>query len=244
MKIILRILRYNPDTGGTSYYQEYPLDAEPADRVLDAILYVKQHVDGTLGVRKSCAHGVCGSDAMRINGTERLACKTLVKDVAAGDGAIVTLEPLGSMPVQRDLMVDQSAFFEKYRSVKPFMIPASPAPVAREQVQMPLQRARFDDPTKCILCGACYSSCPVVANKNPGFIGPAAVIQAARFIFDSRDKGIGERIGVLDRPDGAWACENHFNCTKVCPRGIKVTKSINETKRAITAHKENDHQTV
>jgi succinate dehydrogenase / fumarate reductase, iron-sulfur subunit len=244
MKILLRIRRYNPDTGDTPYYQEYPLDAEPSDRVLDAILYVKQHLDATLAVRKSCGHGVCGSDAMRINGTERLACKTLIKDIASGDGAVVTIEPLGSMPIQRDLMVDQTAFFEKYRSVKPFLIPAASAPMASERVQTPLERARFDDPTKCILCGACFSSCPVVADKNPGFVGPAAVIQAARFIFDSRDKGVGERIGVLDTPNGAWACENHFNCTKVCPRGIKVTKSINEIKKAITAAKENDHQTI
>ena len=245
MKIILRIQRFGPDSGDAPYFQEYPVDAAPSDRILDALLYVKQHQDATLAVRKSCGHGICGSDAMRINGTERLACKTLVKDVAAGDGAIVTLQPLASMPVQRDLMVDQSAFFDRYRSVRPFLIPAAPeAAPARERIQTPQQRTRFDDPTKCILCGACFSSCPVVAGKNPGFVGPAAVIQAARFIFDSRDKGIGERIGVLDSPDGAWACENHFNCTKVCPRGIKVTKSINETKKAITVAKESDHQTI
>jgi succinate dehydrogenase / fumarate reductase iron-sulfur subunit len=242
MKIVIRIQRFNPETDAAPYYQEYPVDTEPTDRVLDAILYVKNHADATLAVRKSCAHGICGSDAMRINGTERLACKTIIKEIAS-EGATVVLEPLRGMPVQRDLMVDQGEFFEKYRSVRPFLIPIAPAP-AHEQVQTPEQRARFDDPTKCILCGACYSSCPVLADKNPRFIGPAAVTQAARFIFDSRDKGVGERLGVLDTPDGAWACENHFDCTKVCPRGIKVTKGINETKRAITACKENDHQTV
>jgi succinate dehydrogenase / fumarate reductase iron-sulfur subunit len=243
MNIVLRILRFNPETDTAPYYRDYAVDAKGGDRVLDAILYVKQHADPTLAVRKSCAHGICGSDAMRINGTERLACKTLVKDVAAEDGAVVTVEPLLSMPVQRDLMVDQDAFFEKYRSVKPFFIPVA-LPREREIVQTPQQRVRFDDATKCILCGACYSSCPVAAKKNPDFIGPAAVVAAARFIFDSRDKGVGERLGALDAHNGAWACENHFNCTKVCPRGIKVTKSINETKRAISAHKESDHQAV
>jgi len=243
MNIILRIQRFNPETDDAPYYRDYPVDAKGSDRVLDAILYVKQHMDSTLAVRKSCAHGVCGSDAMRINGTERLACKTLVKDVAARDGSVVTLEPLKSMPVQRDLMVDQESFFDKYRSVKPFLIPAL-APEGREQVQTPQQRARFDDPTKCILCGACYSACPVLSEKNPRFIGPAAVLSGARFVFDSRDMGIGERLDALDALDGAWACENHFNCTKVCPRGIKVTKSINETKRAISNYREIDHQAV
>lgn len=244
MKIVLRIQRYDPQTDAAPQYRDYPVEAQAAARVLDTILYVKQHIDATLAFRRSCAHGVCGSDAMVINGTERLACKTLVKDVAA-EGGVITIEPLRSMKVQRDLMVDQGTFFEKYRSVRPFLIPALPAPPkARERVQTPQQRARFDDPTKCILCGACYSACPVIADTNPRFIGPAAVVQAARFVFDSRDAGIGERISVLDTPSGAWACENHFNCTKVCPRGIKVTKSINETKRAITADKERDHQIV
>ncbi len=242
MKIILRIQRYNPETDSTPHFQEYPVDVEPTGRLLDAILYVKQHVDATLAVRKSCAHGICGSDAMRVNGTERLACKTIVKDIA-GDGDVVVLQPLRSMPVQRDLMVDQNAFFEKYRSVKPFLIPAAPQR-PKEQLQMPQQRMRYDDPTKCILCGACYSSCPVVAGKNPQFIGPAAVLQAARFVFDSRDIGIRGRVAELDMPNGVWACENHFDCTKACPRTIKVTKSINEIKRSITVHKENKHQTV
>ena len=243
MEIVLRIKRFNPETDTAPYYRDYPVDAEPADRVLDSLLYVKNHVDATLAVRKSCAHGICGSDAMLINGTERLACKTLVKDIVSEPGSTIILEPLRSMPVQRDLMVDQDAFFEKYRSVRPYLIPAA-LPQSGETVQTPQQRARFDDPTKCILCGACYSSCPVVAETNPRFIGPAAVLSAARFIFDSRDMGVGQRLGVLDAADGAWACENHFNCTKVCPRGIKVTKSINETKRAITAHKEGDHQAI
>jgi succinate dehydrogenase / fumarate reductase iron-sulfur subunit len=243
MKIVLRIQRFNPETDAAPHYQEYSLEVKPSDRVLDAILHVKEHVDATLAFRKSCAHGICGSDAMLINGTERLACKTLVRDVAPDDGAVIILEPMRAMPVQRDLMVDQDAFFEKYRSVKPYFIPVSEEHT-NEQIQTPQQRAGFDDPTKCILCGACYSSCPVIADTNPRFIGPAAVVQAARFIFDNRDRGVGERLGALDSPDGAEACESHFNCTKVCPRGIKVTKSINETKRAIHKYKENNHQTV
>jgi len=240
MNIVLRIQRFNPETDKAPYFHDYSLETAPSDRILDALLHVKHYMDATLAVRKSCAHGICGSDAMRINGVERLACKTLVKDVAASDGAVITLEPLQSLPIERDLMVDQSVFFEKYKSVKPFLIPAKPAE-SREYTQTPAERSRFDEATRCILCGACYSSCPVLAGKSPGFIGPAAILSAARFVQDSRDTGISVRTEVLDTPDGVWACENHFECTKVCPRGIKVTKNINETKRAITKFKESDH---
>jgi succinate dehydrogenase / fumarate reductase iron-sulfur subunit len=213
---------------------------EPTDRLLDSLMYIKRNVDGTLAFRKSCAHGVCGSDGMTINGVERLACKTLVQDVADEDDAVVTIEPLRSLPVQRDLMVDYTRFFEAYRVVKPFLFPTKKAKKA-EYVQTPADRKKFDDPTKCILCACCQSACPVIA-EGTAFVGPAAIVQAARFVFDSRDKGIEARLDVLDAPDGVWPCENHFECTRVCPRGIKVTKAINLTKREIKRYKEQGHQ--
>ena len=193
---------------------------------------VVTNLDGSLGLRKSCAHGICGSDAMVINGIERLACKTLIKDVADDNNSAITVEPLRCMPVQKDLMVDQGRFFETYRAVKPFLINEEPAD-GKERIQTPEERSRFDDATKCILCAACYSSCPVIQEKNPAFIGPAAVVNAARFLFDSRDRGMEERLPVLNDENGVWPCENHFNCTRVCPRDIKVTKNINLTKREI-----------
>jgi succinate dehydrogenase / fumarate reductase iron-sulfur subunit len=140
------------------------------------------------------------------------------------------------MPVQKDLMVDQEAFFEKFRSVKPYLI-NDEASGGKERPQSPAERERFDDATNCILCAACYSSCPVIRERNPRFLGPAAIVNAARFIFDSRDRGFSARLAVIDHPDGVWPCENHFNCTKVCPRSIKVTKTINTTKREITGRK-------
>ena len=237
MNIILRVSRYDPQTDKAPRFQDFKVEVEPTDRLLDALMFIKRHVDGTLCFRKSCAHGICGSDAMIINGTERLACKTLIRDVADQQGAVVTIEPLRSLPVQRDLMVDYGTFFEAYRRVRPFLIAAGQAE-ARENIQTPEQRSRFDDPTKCILCAACYSACPVLRNKEEEFIGPAAVVQAARFVFDSRDKGLEPRLDVLDAPDGVWPCKNHFECTRVCPRGIKVTKNINLTKRAIKDFKE------
>jgi succinate dehydrogenase / fumarate reductase iron-sulfur subunit len=213
------------------------VEVQPTDRVLDALMQVKNYQDGTLALRRSCAHGVCGSDAMIINGQERLACKTLVQDVADAEGTLVKIEPLKHLHLLRDLMVQQDEFFARWRKVKPFLINERPVE-EKERVQSPEERAVFDDPTKCILCASCYSACPILDGKNTAFIGPAALAQAARFIFDSRDRGFSERLEVLDHADGVWACENHFQCTRVCPRGIKITKNINLSKRRITKVKE------
>jgi succinate dehydrogenase / fumarate reductase iron-sulfur subunit len=232
VKITLRIQRFNPETDAAPHFQEYRVEVEPTDRVLDALMQVKNAIDGTLAFRRSCAHGVCGSDGMIINGQERLACKTLVQDVAEGDGATIQVEPLKHLPLLRDLMVGQDEFFARWRTVKPFLINEE-AVESQERIQSQEERAAFDDPTKCILCASCYSACPILDGKNTRFVGPAAIAQAARFAFDSRDKGFEERLDVLDHADGVWACENHFQCTRVCPRGIKVTKNINLTKRKI-----------
>jgi len=237
VKITLQIQRFNPEADRTPHFRDYQVQVEPTDRVLDALMQVKNYQDGTLAFRKSCAHGVCGSDAMIINGRERLACKTLVQDVAEADGTVVKIEPLKHLPLLRDLMVQQDEFFARWRKVKPFLINEESVK-EKERVQSPEERAVFDDPTKCILCASCYSACPILDGKNTAFIGPAAIAQAARFIFDSRDRGFARRLEVLDHPDGVWACENHFQCTRVCPRGIKITKNINLSKRRITKAKE------
>ncbi len=236
MKIILQIQRYNPDTDEAPYEQEYTVDAEPNDRLLDALMQVKRFQDGSLCFRKSCAHGVCGSDAMRINGKDGLACKTLIKDVVDKEGDTVTVAPLRFLPVQRDLIVDQSDFFRKYRSIKPYLI--NDAPVAeKERIQSQEERMQFDDTTNCLLCAACYSACPVLAD-NPAFLGPAAIVQAYRFLADTRDHGFEARMDVLDHKSGVWLCQNHFQCTRACPRSILITKRINQTKRMIGTHKE------
>ena len=236
MKVTLAVQRYNPETDAQPYEQHFEVTVEPTDRVLDALMEVYRNQDGSLSFRKSCAHGVCGSDAMLINANEKLACKTLVQDVTENDGDVITLAPLRHMPVQRDLMVDQSEFFTKFRSAKPFLI-AESGPSEREFIQSPEERRLFDDATKCINCSACYSACPVL-DKNPEFLGPAAIVAAARFVFDSRDKGVEARLDMLDTPNGVWPCENHFECTRVCPRDIKITKLINLTKREIKRYRE------
>jgi succinate dehydrogenase / fumarate reductase iron-sulfur subunit len=236
MEITLRVQRYNPEKDRVPYFRDYRVEARPQDRLLDILMYVRTYIDGTLAFRKSCAHGICGSDAMVINGTERLACRTLVRD-AVNEGNIVRIEPLKALPLQRDLMVDLDRFFENYRIVKPYLININ-LPGWKERLQSPADREKFDDATKCILCASCFSACPVENEINPRFIGPAAIVQAARFIFDSRDMGLADRMEVLDDPDGVRACRNMFLCTKVCPRGIKVTKNINLTKNRIGRFKE------
>ncbi|MBF9017487.1 MULTISPECIES: succinate dehydrogenase/fumarate reductase iron-sulfur subunit [unclassified Oceanispirochaeta] len=236
MKVELKIFRFNPETDKKSRFDTYKVDAEPTDRVLDSLMHVYRNEDGSLAFRKSCAHGVCGSDAMRINGKERLACKTLIQDVADAEGDTILIEPLRHMTVQKDLMVDQSEFLERFKKVSPFLIPLEEAPEKGEYIQSQIQRDAIDDATKCINCGACYSACPIL-ETNPDFLGPAALVHASRFIYDSRDKGLDTRLEILDQPNGVWACDSHFECTRVCPRGIKITKLINMTKREIKKRK-------
>ncbi len=238
MKIILNIQRYNPDIDAAPYFQAYTVDVDPNERLLDALMQIKRFQDGSLGFRKSCAHGVCGSDAMRINGKDKLACKTLVKEVVQSEGDTITVQPLRYLPVQRDLIVDQAAFFEKYRSVKPFLINDEPV-AAGERLQSQAERMQFDDTTNCILCASCYSACPV-PEDNPAFLGPAGIAQAYRFNADTRDRGFEQRLPALDHANGVWPCQNHFKCTQACPRSILITKRINQTKRMITAHKDRD----
>jgi succinate dehydrogenase / fumarate reductase iron-sulfur subunit len=227
VEVTLRIKRFNPETDVKASFKEYTVDVEPTDRVLDALNQIKWHQDGTLTYRRSCAHGVCGSDAMRINGRNRLACKVLMSEL----GRKVTVEPLLGFTVIKDLVIDMDRFFDGYKSVKPYLI-ADEAPAGMERLQSPQQRERYDDTTKCILCAACTTACPITWT-NEEFVGPAAIVNAHRFIFDSRDEGAAERLRILDQRSGVWRCRTIFNCTEACPRDIKITEAIEEVKRAL-----------
>ena len=212
----------------TPHFEDYTVQADPMDRLLDCLRTVKWQHDSSLAMRFSCAHGICGSDAMVINGVNRLACKVLVKDLKQP----VTIEPIRGLPVMKDLIVDMEPFFAGYRAVMPWLITddAEREP-DRERIQSPEERERFDDTTKCILCAACTTSCPIFwADRE--YVGPAAIVNAHRFIFDSRDRGARQRLEVLSQRDGAFKCRTAFNCTDACPRGIKVTRAIQEVKRA------------
>lgn len=239
MQVTLKIRRFNPETDRKSWWGEYSLeDVHRTDTVLDLLHRVKWEQDGTLALRRSCAHGVCGSDAMRINGANALACKTLVSRLPAKDGkARIQVEPLLGLPVEKDLIVDMEPFFDHYRSVLPYFINDEPVPAdGRERLQSPADRERFDDTTKCILCAACTSSCPSFW-ADDRYVGPAAIVQAHRFVFDSRDQGMEDRLEVLSDTFGVWKCRTIFNCTNACPREIKVTEAIADVKRAITSGK-------
>lgn len=224
----LSIRRFDPEKSEESSWQEFEVEMHATDRVLDALHKIKWEQDGTLTFRRSCAHGVCGSDAVRINGRNRLACKTLVKDLDINSA--ITVEPIKGLPVEKDLVVDMNPFYQAYRDINPFLV-ANDKP-EKERLQSPEDRARYDDTTKCILCAACTTSCPVFWTDGQYF-GPAAIVNAHRFIFDSRDEEADVRLDILNDKEGVWRCRTTFNCTEACPRGIEVTKAIAEVKQAI-----------
>jgi succinate dehydrogenase / fumarate reductase iron-sulfur subunit len=227
MAYTFKIQRFNPDKDKRAHYEEYKVELEQTDRVLDGLNEIKWRQDGTLTYRRSCAHGVCGSDAMRINGRNRLACKVLIKEMPDR----ITIEPMLGFTVIKDLVVDLEPFFEKYRSIVPYLVNDDP-PGETERLQSPEDRAKYDDGTRCILCAACTTSCPPFwANKE--FVGPAAIVNAHRFIFDTRDQGADERLAVLNTRNGVWRCRTVFNCTDACPRDIEITRAIEDVKRTL-----------
>ena len=236
MQVELRIRRFNREQDRQPWWGEYTLnDVSANESVLDVLHLVKWTIDGTLTLRRSCAHGVCGSDAMRINGVNALACKILIGRLGKKNSASVKIqiEPILGMTVIKDLVVDMEPFFEHYRSVMPYFVNDDPVPEnGRERLQSQADRQKFDDTTKCILCAACTTSCPSYW-ANDQYIGPAAIVQAHRFIFDSRDQAYEERMDILSDQYGVWRCRTIFNCTTACPRDIEVTKAIGEVKMGL-----------
>jgi succinate dehydrogenase / fumarate reductase iron-sulfur subunit len=228
----LVIRRFDPEVDLEPRWESFDVLMGGTDRVLDALHKIKWEQDASLTFRRSCAHGVCGSDAMRINGRNRLACKTLLKDLDLSKP--ISIEAIKGLPLEKDLIVNMDPFFESFKAVQPFLI-ASSKP-EKERLQSPAERARFDDTTKCILCAACTSSCPVFWTDGQYF-GPAAIVNAHRFIFDSRDEGSQVRLDILNDKEGVWRCRTTFNCTEACPRGIQVTQAIAEVKAAILGGK-------
>ena len=226
--VTLIVRRFDPENDTEPKWEDFDVEMYGTDRVLDALHKIKWEQDGSLTFRRSCAHGVCGSDAMRINGRNRLACKTLIKDLDISKPIYV--EPIKGLPVEKDLIVDMTPFYKAYLEINPVLV-ATDKP-KKERLQSPEDRARYDDTTKCILCAACTSSCPVFWTDGQYF-GPAAIVNAHRFIFDSRDENAELRLDILNDKEGVWRCRTTFNCTEACPRGIEVTKAIAEVKQAI-----------
>ncbi|GGO62746.1 succinate dehydrogenase iron-sulfur subunit [Microbacterium nanhaiense] len=228
--VTFMVRRFDPEKDSEPRWVDYDVEMYPTDRVLDALHRIKWDVDGSLAFRRSCAHGICGSDAMRINGRNRLACKTLIKDLDISKPVYV--EAIKGLPLEKDLIVDMEPFFASFREVQPFLQSRSTPEKGKERIQSVADRERFDDTTKCILCAACTSSCPVFWTDGQYF-GPAAIVNAHRFIFDSRDDESQVRLDILNDKEGVWRCRTTFNCTEACPRGIEITKAIAEVKQAV-----------
>src|SRR5512143_3730676 len=220
-----RIQRYDPEKDSKPYFQDYDVALGPADRMLlDALVRIKG-VDDTLSLRRSCREGVCGSDAMNINGRNGLACVTKLADLAEP----VVIKPLPGLPVIRDLIVDMTLFFDQYHSVKPYVIDGRPMP-ERERLQSPEQRAELDGLYECILCACCSTSCPSFWWNPDKFVGPAGLLNAYRFIADSRDRDLNERLDNLEDPYRLFRCHSIMNCVDVCPKGLNPTVAIGNIK--------------
>jgi succinate dehydrogenase / fumarate reductase, iron-sulfur subunit len=232
IKITLKVYRFNPEADTEAHYDTFNIEAQLNDRILDCLNKIRWQQDSTLSFRMSCAHGICGSDGLTINSQSSLACQKLVKDYDCTKEILI--EPLRYFNVVKDLIVDLNPFFEKIKSINP-QTPQSTANVEpeKERSQTIEERSRFDDGLKCILCGCCYGACPVMTEQDQEFIGPAAILRAQRYIFDSRTTNANERLKVMQKLHGVWGCKNYYMCTVVCPKNIKVTEAIIRTKKKI-----------
>jgi succinate dehydrogenase / fumarate reductase iron-sulfur subunit len=232
MQATFRILRYNPEKDNHPHFENYTLDVHETMTVLDVLHRIKWDYDGTLSFRRSCAHGICGSDGIKINGKNGLACSLLLKEINLKK--TVTIEPLPSQPIIKDLIVDMTDFFQKYEAVKPYLINTAPPPVEGERLQSNENAEMLFESAKCILCGCCTTSCPSTWS-NENYLGPAALLKAYRFVFDTRDEATDERLDIIDTPDGAWRCHTIFNCIECCPKEINITWHISQLKKKVAA---------
>ena len=224
----LQIYRYSPDDGQPPRMQDYRITPDPADRkLLDVLIRIKT-IDDSLSFRRSCREGVCGSDALNINGRNGLACLTPIEGLREP----VLIRPLPGLPVIRDLVVDMTQFFAHYHAIKPYLINDTPPP-ERERLQTPEQRERLDGLYECILCACCSTFCPSFWWNPSKFIGPAGLLQAYRFIADSRDTATAERLDYLDDVYKLYRCRTIMNCTEVCPKGLSPSHAIEQIRRAL-----------
>jgi succinate dehydrogenase / fumarate reductase, iron-sulfur subunit len=245
LKITLKIFRFNPETDKDPHYDNFTIEADPNDRILDCLNKIRWEQDSSLSYRMSCAHGVCGSDAVTINGSPALACQKLVKDYNYSEELLV--EPLKYFPLIKDLNVDMRLFFKRVNGTNPknSQDKLLNTDIEKERVQTIEERENIDDAIKCILCGCCVAACPVELEQDQKFIGPAAILRAQRHIFDSRITNKTERMQLLDKLHGIWGCKSYYMCTLVCPKNIKVTEAILKTKKKIIRdlHPQNNQET-
>ncbi|HUG57777.1 MAG TPA: succinate dehydrogenase iron-sulfur subunit [Candidimonas sp.] len=223
------IYRYDPDKDERPYMQKLEVELQPTDKMLlDAIIRIKSDVDDSLAIRRSCREGVCGSDAMNINGKNGLACTTNLLELKEP----IVLKPLPGLPVVRDLIVDMTHFFNQYHSIKPFLINDQPPP-EKERLQSPEAREEIDGLYECILCACCSTACPSFWWNPDKFVGPAGLLQAYRFIVDTRDEATAERLDNLEDPYRLFRCHTIMNCADVCPKGLNPSAAIGKIKELL-----------
>jgi len=231
--IVVEIYRYNPEQDKQPSMQSFEVPVEKTGmKLLDALNYIKWNLDGTLTYRRSCGEGVCGSDGMNINGVNGLACITPIEGLKQP----IKVRPLPSMEVIRDLVVDTTHFFDQYRQIKPWLQSKRPTP-EHERLQTPAERAELDGSYECIMCGCCTTSCPSWWWNGGRFMGPAVLLQADRWIKDSRDEATGERLDQLEDAFKLYRCHQIMNCMEACPKGLNPTAAINHIKRTLLHRK-------
>lgn len=227
-KMRFSLYRYNPEKDDKPYMQDIEVEVDSTDvKLLDALVKLKA-VDDSLSFRRSCREGICGSDAMNINGRNGLACITDLRSLKQP----ITLRPLPGLPVIRDLIVDMTQFFKQYHSIKPYLINDTPAP-DRERYQSPEDREKLDGLYECILCACCSTSCPSYWWNGERYLGPAVLLQAYRWLIDSRDEATGDRLDALEDPFKLYRCHTIMNCTQTCPKGLNPAKAIAEIKKML-----------
>ena len=225
-----KVYRYDPDTGANPRYDTYSIDLDKCGpMVLDALIHIKDDIDPTLTFRRSCREGICGSCAMNMDGRNGLACTTALEDL---DGE-VRITPLPHMEVVKDLVPDMTHFYAQYASIQPWLKTSTPQPSGKERLQSPEDRAKLDGLYECILCACCSTSCPSYWWNSDKFLGPAILLQAYRWLADSRDEATGERLDQLEDPFRLYRCHTIMNCANVCPKGLNPAKAIAETKKLI-----------
>ena len=225
-----KIYRYDPDAGTNPRYDNYTIDLDQCGpMVLDAIIKIKNEIDPTLTFRRSCREGICGSCAMNMDGKNGLACTTAIEDISGE----IRITPLPHMEVVKDLVPDMTHFYAQYAAIQPWLKSASPEPSGKERLQSPDDRARLDGLYECILCACCSTSCPSYWWNADKFLGPAILLQAYRWLADSRDEATGERLDQLEDPFRLYRCHTIMNCANVCPKGLNPARAIAETKKLI-----------
>ncbi|AUR52683.1 succinate dehydrogenase iron-sulfur subunit [Aquella oligotrophica] len=230
-KMKFSIYRYNPEVDKKPYYKDYEVELGDQDKkLLNALVKIKEELDDSVSFRRSCREGVCGSDAVNINGRNGLACLTDLADLKEP----VVLNPIPGLPVVRDLIVDMTQFFHQYHSIKPYVIDERPMP-ERERLQSPEDRKDLDGVIECILCACCSTSCPSFWWNPDKFLGPAALLHAYRFLADSRDQATNERLNDLNDPYRLFRCHTIMNCVDVCPKHLNPTKAIGKIKEMMVA---------